>query len=380
MPLRRLLCAVLVVLLAGCSGTPEPEPLLTFGWREVQLPAPAGAPGRVMLRDAIACGGVWYVTGAVYASDDTRPAAWRSADGLHWTSITFAPRSYYGGRSIVYAAGCRDGKLAAVGAKSGGAHGNPRISTWFQLPDGSMDEVTAYFELYGGNTAVNTSRIASGPAGWALTGNRASGAAVWTSADAMEFKILEGAPELSSDNRGLVWASDIAAYGPGWMIAGGVMPQGQVFRDPLIWASPDGRSWSRVPVPATDEHEDLHRLAQDGRGMFAAGLRGQTFGLWADLGTGWRPVGRFGSLGTHGIPGVNSLCALGDRLLALVSDGAGAHRLWSSETGESWREVALPGAAPAGNEQVAVITGSRQQILLTVDDGALARVWVATPS
>ena len=42
-------------------------------------------------------------------------------------------------------------------------------------------------------------RLVAGPAGFLITGNRTSGAAVWTSPDASEFEIIEAAPGLASD-------------------------------------------------------------------------------------------------------------------------------------------------------------------------------------
>src|SRR5262245_49848445 len=244
-----LACVLLTVVAACTSPSPKEEPVRP-AWREVQLPQPPDAPGRIMLRDAVVCGGNWYITGAVMLADgDTRPAAWTSTDGEHWRNVTFAPRSYYGSRSVVYTAGCRDGKLAAAGAKSGGAHGNPRISTWYAKPDGSMDEVLAYFEMYGGNNAVNAAHLAGGPKGWMIAGNRTSGAAVWYSADAHEFKILEGAPELTSDARGRVWAADVVGQDGGWTLVGSLTTPSRIDRDPLAWVSADGQSWTRQAVP-----------------------------------------------------------------------------------------------------------------------------------
>jgi hypothetical protein len=299
MRLTALAC-VLLAALAGCTAEHKVDEPVKLAWQRLQLPQPPDAQGRVMLRDAVTCGGNWYITGSVMLADgDTRPAAWKSTDGEHWTNIVFAPRSYYGSRSVVYTAGCRDGKLAAAGAKSGGAHGNPRISTWFEKDDGSMDEVLAYFEMYGGNTAVDAAHLVGGPKGWMIAGNRTSGAAVWYSADAREFKILEGAPELSSDDRGRVWATDVAGQAATWTLVGSIATPGRTDRDPLTWISSDGEHWTRQPFAATNEDEVLQRIIVAGDQRIAAGQKGQSFGLWGDQG-GWHEIAHFGSAGDKG--------------------------------------------------------------------------------
>ena len=87
-----------------------------------------------------------------------------------------------------------------VGAKSGGAHGNPRVTTWYRRDDGVFTDVVAAFELYGGPLAVTVGRIAGGPDGWLIAGARTSGAAVWLSDDATDFRLVDGDPALSSDD------------------------------------------------------------------------------------------------------------------------------------------------------------------------------------
>ncbi|MBM0236864.1 hypothetical protein JNW88_06365, partial [Micromonospora sp. ATA32] len=159
---------VLAVLLTGCDHSAgrdrdDPQPARP-AWQPVSLPVPPGALGRPVVRDAAACAGRWYVVGGVIgAAGDTRPAVWVSVDASSWVSAPVAPVSFYGRQHLLSAAACRDGQLAAIGAKSGGAHGNPRTGTWRQLADGTVAEVDAPFERYAGPRAVNVSRLAAGP-------------------------------------------------------------------------------------------------------------------------------------------------------------------------------------------------------------------------
>jgi hypothetical protein len=372
------LCAVLAAL-AGCSEPSDPEPRpITLPWHEVALPLPPGASGRPAPRAAASCGGRWYVTGGVLTPDGAnRPAAWTSPDGSAWTPMTLNPRSYYGKISSLYTAACRDGRLAAIGAQVGGAHGYPRTSTWYHRPDGVLDEVEARFELYGGPTATNVARLAAGPGGWMIAGNRSTGAAVWLSPDAREFEIEEAAPELATDDRGTTWAADVAATPVGWLLVGAILRPGRIDRDPLAWASADGRSWRRVSVPADDgAYDELQRVAVVDGVPVGVGLRGPTFGAWRAEGDSWRRTGAFGATG--GPAGtVRTIAAVDGRLLAVVSQGR-EFQVWSSaDAGTTWRRITAPAATPAGAGRAVFVTGVNGRVLLLSDDGQRGRVWVA---
>ena len=369
---------VTVLLAGGCQGRAAEEPAKPVHpqWQRLTLPAPPGEPGRLMLRDITACAGRWYVVGAVAtAQGATRPAAWTSTDAQSWSSLAFVPESYYGRQNVLYSAACRDGRLAVIGAKSGGAHGSPRVSTWQQRADGSLVEVAARFELYGGPAAVNVGRMAGGPAGWLIAGNRSSGAAAWVSPDSAAFEIVEAAPELATDGRGVTWAFDAIATPGEWLMVGGVLPAGRIDRDPIAWTSPDGRVWRRLPAPATSEYEELQRVALIGGTAVAVGLRGRAFGAWRRGDGGWEAVGGFGAAGTSGVPAVTGLTVAGDQLLAATSDGT-AHALWSSpDGGRSWRSMVAPVAMPAGADRDVNLLALADRVLLLVDDGLGGAVW-----
>lgn len=378
---------------AGCQEagprppTPTPSattaPALRPEWRSVDLPAPPGPPGRLALRAAAACGDRWYVVGAVTTSGgETQPAAWRSPAGwtgpdqAGWQPLRVVPKTYYGERNVLYSAACHSGRLAAVGGKSGGAHGNPRVSTWRETEDGSLVEVTAPFELYGGPQAVNVGRMTSGPPGWLIVGNRMSGAAVWSSADATRFDIQERVPELASDERGETWASDAVAWRQGWLVAGGLIRTGRTDRDPLVWTSTDGRTWRRVEVPASEDFEELQRVALLGDTPVAVGPAERGFGAWRWSDDGWAQVGRFGG-GAGAVPVVRSLVADPPTatLLAAVSDGT-THSLWySADQGATWGPVSAPTDMPAGADRDVDITHGPGGLLLLVDDGRTGQAW-----
>jgi hypothetical protein len=390
-PAYRWLVAAAVALLAATACDRPVAPTgrtsapVDLVWHEASLPSPAGAPGRTALRDATACGGRWYLVGAVVSADGgTRPAAWTSRDGRAWTALRPTAHTPYGTVAVLYAAGCRDGQLAAIGAQSGGAHGNPRVTQWYLRADGILDEVPAGLDLYGGGDAVNVGRIVGGPAGWMIVGNRVSGAAVWVSADATAFRLVDRAPGLASDADLTTLAVDAAAYRGEWVVVGSGQRGGRVGSDPLAWRSAENGRWQRVAVDGTagDRYRVLQRVIADGDGLVAAGVDGDRFGAWT-LRTGtWRPAGRFGSLAGGGsIQQVAGVAAAGGRLWAAATDGR-EHRVWGSpDGGRTWRGVRLPIALPAGGaDRTMTVAGAGADLLLLADDGRVGRAWLTDAS
>lgn len=387
-----------LALVAGgaCTGPNEPDPApepVGLSWQEVRLPAPP-AGERIILRAAAVCGGRWYLAGAYGgAGDATRPAAWTSEDGRDWFAMTVRADSYYGVRSVIFTAACREGRLAAIGGKPGGAHGNPRMSSYHLVPaaDGTevLTEVAARFELFGGPTATNVGRLSAGPAGWIITGNRASGAAVWLSRDASQFEIVEGAPVLSSTPGLVTWASDAAGHDGQWMVVGGTIAAGRIDRDAAVWTSADGATWQSVPAPGSPEYDEMTLVVEQGDGLVAVGQTGATFQAWRLTEAGWRLGGRFGSTQQSGASSrggaviAADLAVAGGTLVTAVIVG-GMYELWSSaDRGDSWRPVVAPMAMPAGATQglalagVPAAGGTPDRVLLAVDDGTGAKVFLA---
>ncbi len=379
--MRRAAAALLTCLLVvgGCSAEPRPEPgPVAVAWREAVLPPPAGGAGRLMVRDAVACPGGWFVVGAVRdTAGGTRPAAWSSADGSAWSPVPVVAESFYGRQNVLSSVVCRDGRMAALGAKSGGAHGYPRTSSWVQGADGVLREVRAPFVLFGGSTAVNVARMDAGPEGFLISGNRMTGAAVWTSADAARFEIHEGTPGLASDAGGESWAFDAVGPADGWLVVGGFLPKGRADRDAAGWRSPDGSAWRRVPVAgASDAYEEMQRVVLRGAVPVGVGLRGSSFGVWRLEADEWRPAAGFGVVPAGGRSAVRSLSVSGDRLWCVTTDGS-AYALWvSDDAGAVWRPAGVPVAVPAVAESALVVAGGEGRAVLVSDDGIDGRVYV----
>jgi hypothetical protein len=396
-PRARIVAAVLVavaLVAAGCRSGGGAGDAQRLSWRQVRLPATSG---RVVARDLLRCGDRWYLVGAVAGAGGNRPAAWSSVDGVGWSAVPVAPVTYYGQRHILYAAGCRDGRLGALGAAPGGAHGNPRTSSWYQRPDGTLTEVQAAFELYGGPNAVAVSRIAGSPTstptgtpsatpsdastgaaspgrsgatgsggldgwviagGWLADGGRVGAAAWWATggAGAPAFQRVSGPPLGSGPDRQTA-AQDVAAMPTGgFLMVGSVLlfGTGAATSAPMAWYSPDGRRWTAITVenPGHDGNPGrdgaLYRLATGTAGAFALGTRGTALTGWQLDPTGGRLWRSAGTLPAH--PGdattpVQSFGTAGRALAATVVD-RGHLTLWLSTTSPAPPNTAPPHTAP----------------------------------
>jgi hypothetical protein len=380
---RSLAIALLVGALAlcGCDGGGRPAPGdLRPDWHQVTLPMPAGPAGRIAVRDATTCDGHWYVVGAVLGDDGaSRPAAWTSRDARTWRSLAFDASDYYARRAILRSVGCGNGRMAAVGARSGGAHGNPRTSSWYQRADGTLVDMKATFTLYGGAEAVSVNRIAAGPDGWLIDGNRRSGAAVWISADATDFRLIDHDPELSSDATTSTVALDQVSDGAGWTVVGRAEVPGRIGPVPLAWTSTDGLRWRRQEVsPATRGFADLERVARVGDNLLAVGIRDKEFGSWVRADGDWRTGTAFGRLDatSTGAPFVSGLTANEETALVTASDGSRFH-LWAEGENERWREVTTPIQPRNAGDAQLTVTADDDTVLLLADDGTSGRAWVA---
>ncbi|MBG0568979.1 hypothetical protein [Actinoplanes aureus] len=335
----------LATVLTACTG-PADVP----AWERIDLPGASG----VELHAAADCDGLWYVAGALRDTGGrTRPAAWTSTDAVTWQPVRFSPlpTSQYGPQNVISAVACAAGRVAMLGSAPGGAHGNPRVSTWRRLPDGRMAENAAPFETYGGDTAVDVAHLSAGPDGFAMAGNRSTGAAAWLSPDGTGYTLFENAPGLASDASGRTVARDAVALPDGrWALVGG--------RDDraAAWFSRDGRRWESADPPAAGaDWTELQRAVRVGDDVVAAGPRGTTFATWRLRGGAWTELGTFGGAPT----GVRSLTATGDHLLAVAGG------LWISADGADWQSRAVP--------ETPVAATGRDRTLLVVTAGAAWR-------
>jgi hypothetical protein len=247
-------------------------------WKRLDLPV----SGRIELHDLADCGSRWYAVGAV---DDiattpatTHPAAWTSADGTKWAAMTFRPlpSSYYGPNQVIMSVACAGGKVAMVGAVPGGVHGNPRVSTW-RVDDGVMAENSAPFETYGGPDAIDVGRIAAGPGGFAIAGDRVSGGAAWLSGDGRTYRLVR----LPAEAGRQTMARDAVPLADGRRaFVGGAAASNSLDERAAVWLTTDGTTWTRDDPPEASGYNEIQRVVRDGNDLVAAGVHESQFVLW----------------------------------------------------------------------------------------------------
>lgn len=376
-----------LVALGGCSASPAPDPepvLASVQWAEHQLPAPPGSAGRTVVRDAVACGGGWWVVGAVFLDHptetrDTRPAAWFSADRETWRAVPVTMTTYWGRRAILGSVACSRGRVVAVGARAGGAHGNPRVTTFRPEGEGLVDVRTTFVQ-YGGVSATNVGPVSGGDAGWMIAGNRTSGPGIWVTDDPRGFTRVEGEPGLTDDGDLESLAQAAGWTGSEWVLVGAGSRIGhRLDQDPLAWTSPDGLAWTAQDVPAREGFEDLHRVvALDDRTVVAVGRSGDTFAAWLREDGTWSDAVAFGAISDdwRGTPYVASLARTPLGLLATLSTGD-HYELWRSEDGRAWTRVEVPLEPPTAGDHT-LVAAEGDELLLLGDAGDGGHVWSGT--
>ena len=318
---------------------------------------------------------------------------WESTDGVSFTAMTVKPVSYYGPTNVLFSVACHGGTVVAVGADSGGVHGNPRTSTWISTGGGPLNEITSGLGLYGGEDAIGIGGISGGDGGFLIVGDRVDasggpGAAVWTSPDGVVFTLRDAVPALESDARGVVEAQAATPIGKGFVAVGGIRPPDSQLaaRDPLAWTSPDGQTWQRQSFPHTAGDDLLLSVAEVGSGSLAISTDASGFeARAADAnGTGWHRTARFGSLQTDAttVVQVPSLVAIGSKAYAVVSNPS-QFQMWRGGTDGSWTQVALPETVSAtplsSGPRVVRAASAGTELMVAADDGTSAHIWFTAP-
>jgi len=359
-------------------------------WERQALPAPAGPPGTIVVGDVVRCGDWWYAVGGVYfdeptSDQDTRPAAWRSGDGRKWEALVSDTDTYWGSRAVLYSAACSSRRFSAIGSRAGGGHGFPRFSTFGIDDAGHLVDEQPPLSVFGGLSWAGVGPLIGGDGGWMVVGNRESGPAVWLSADGNSFERLEGVPQLANGDGWDALASGGVWTGEEWVVVGGGTHGGSSDREPLAWTSPDGRTWTRLPIPGVAGFEDVQRVVRVPGGgpqeLVAVGLVAGGFGAWRYDTDGWQLVGRFGSLDEDatGAPYVASLASTPVGFVCTVSDGA-HYALWRSDDGTGWDELDAPVTPKTGGDRTIAVSesdGTQVFVVVTTDDSG-GSVWTAT--
>lgn len=377
------------VLFAGCTSERTAPQAHDLAWVAHEVPHHPGLEGRSVLRDATWCDDAWWLVGGVHLDQptetrDTRPAAWSSTDGAQRMPVEITATTHWGRRAILSSVACSRDRIAVVGARSGGAHGNPRVTTFRQDRDRSLVDEPAVFTQYGGVTATGVGPIAGGPEGWLIARNRLSGPGVWVTDDPKAFTKVEDEPALADPPDYETIAQSSTWDGNGWILVGGGAHLGSMAdRDPAVCTSSDGLRWAPEDVPASPATEDMHRavLLTDSR-LQAVELSGGRFASWTRTDDGWQPAIEFGRVADSwpGTPYLASAAVTADEFLATVSTGD-TYELWGTPQDESaWRRLSAPMHPSTASDHTLVAATSGDHVLLVGDDGDERGVWTSESS
>ena len=288
-------------------------------------PAVLGRPGSEQLTDVAAGGSGWVAVGGVVAGAAQHPVVIVSPDGLTWAAA--------------------DGEPAFAGQD------------------------------------VYTEQVAAGSAGYVIVGYmRTAGGDVpqaWYSAGLSGWQRASGEDALDGESGGRQMLA-VTATGSGFVAVG---LQGN---SPVVWLSPDGKTWTvmALPLPAGAARAVLLHVAAVGSTIAAVGMEQTPSGALAPFaarsvngGANWTetalPV-------PSGSAEVTALAAAGQMFTATGTYGSTpGHQdvvVWTSSNGVTWTAVTPAGQGLAG-PGIQAITG------LTVSGSTLTGVgFTATPA
>jgi hypothetical protein len=268
--------------------------------------------------------------------------------------------------------------LVAVGWEGGD---NQDAAVWTS-PDGiSWSRVPHDEAVLGGRGFQGMVSVTAGGPGLVAVGWEGSAgdvdAAIWTSPDGISWSRVPH-HEAVFGGGGLRWVSDVTVGGPGLVAVGW---EGRDDQDAVVWTSPDGISWSRVPhdeaVLGGRGVQGMSAVTVGGPGLVAVGWEGPSgdpdAAVWTSPdGISWSRVPHHEAVfGGRGSQGMGSVTVGGPGLVAVGSDELDA-AVWTSPDGISWSR--LP-------HDETVLGGGRLQWMsdVTVRDAGLVAVgWDAS--
>lgn len=225
--------------------------------------------------------------GLLCEEDACPTVIWSSPDGLSWERTDLSPDAWPG----VIAEG--PGGLVGVGGDGseagswGAVWTSPDGVTWERVPDDP--------DVFGveDGTYEGILDVAWGADGFVAVGSDGNNAIVWFSPDGATWERIPHDPEVFGGTtmyRVIAWGDGFVAAGPDWPITeeiGGPVPgMPSVPSRPTLWVSPDGRTWHRIGIGAEDALGAVRALVQF-RGMLIAGGQNGVFMTGTDEDALW---------------------------------------------------------------------------------------------
>ena len=318
-------------------------------------------------------------------------AVWMSADGLTWTRLA-------GESDLAVANGViNDLVVAGPGLVAVGAAGTEEgfidAAVWTS-PDGlEWSRVPHDPDVFGGPWIGGMSAVAAGPAGLVAGGYAQpySQAAVWASADGLEWSLLPQDDPLFGSSTSYASVADVTAFGGGFA-AVGYVEDGEI-RGAAVWVSPDGFVWSRTVLPA-GPGVSLSGVTALAGSLLAVGVDGvaATAAVWSSSdGVEWTRV-RDADFGGPGMfdPGRAAMWAVAATDVGVIAvgsiqeSGSADGAVWRSADGVSWSRDEAVVFGGRGWQEMYAVTGFRNGVVAVGTDSFLeataAAAWFIGPA
>jgi hypothetical protein len=313
----------------GLTWTRVPHDEAVFGGPNSQkmLSVVAGGPGLVAVG--------YEVSGYDSVDYDSVAVVWTSPDGVTWTRVPHDEAVFGGTGSQAMNSVVAGGPgLVAVGNDVSADRWDAAVWT---SPDGlSWTRVPHDEAVFGGTGSQRMNSVVAGGPGLVAVGLDSSGydsaAVVWTSPDGLTWTRI---PHNVAVFGGAGWQrmNSVVAGGPGLVAIGSDESGGDT--DAAAWTSPDGLTWTRVPhdeaVFGGTGSQEMMSVVAGGPGLVAIGYEVSGYDsiavVWTSPdGLTWTRVPHneiFGGAGSHLL---RSVAAVGSELVAVGYDESGGDR------------------------------------------------------
>jgi hypothetical protein len=291
---------------------------------------------------------------------DFDAAVWTSPDGITWSRVPHN-EAIFGGEAYQGMSSVTVGGPGLVAVGSDGPHTDRSAAVWTS-PDGvTWTRVPHDEAVFGGGSMHSVTVGGPGLVAVGADGNPQTAihnAVVWTSPDGITWSRVPHDEAIFGGETG-VWMSSVTAGGPGLVAVGSQWSFGA--STAAVWTSPDGITWSRVSHNETVfAGAVMGSVIAAGPGLVAVGSAGSDAAVWASPdGTTWSRAPHdeaiFGGEANYGI---SSVTAAGPGLVAVggssfgQEDGQGA--VWTSPDGVTWSRVPHNEAVFGGRPDVGI--------------------------
>jgi hypothetical protein len=242
LPFRAARLLALALAAASCSAATSPS----LAWSRVPHDeAVFGGAGDQVFMNGVTAGGPGLVA---VGSDNLlggRAAVWTSPDGITWSRVPHDEAVFGGdGSQIMNGVTAAGPGLVAVGY-SGPEEGELDAAVWTS-PDGiTWSRVPHDEAVFGGKGPVIMNSVTAGGPGLVAVGRAGpmtpqEAVPVWTSPDGITWSRV---PDDEAVFPGLMEIESVTAGGPGLVAVG----YDSAEESGAVWTSPNGITWSRVP-------------------------------------------------------------------------------------------------------------------------------------